>query len=105
RDVAARDDEHALFARPDGDVGALLDHALLDHLAALHQPDAQHLGAGDLRHRPHHGGHLPGPIGLDLLLRHSEGLRRTLARSWCSVTGDIPKFPGAYTKVAISVHK
>ena len=45
RDVLARDDEHALFARADRDVGALLDDALLDDLAALYETDAKHLRA------------------------------------------------------------
>ena len=59
RQIASRHHEHVLLVRADGDVGALLDDALLDDAPGLDQTDPEHLRArrGD---RPHDGGHLPG---------------------------------------------
>ena len=87
RHVLARHDEHALFARADGDVRALLDDALFDDLAALHEADAEHLGAGDLRHRAHHRGHLTGPTA-GYRTTTCKGLlcHRTLLRDACRLT-------------------
>ena len=60
RHALARHHEHALFAGADGDVRALLDDALFDDFAALNKTNAKDFGAGDLRHRAHHRGHLTG---------------------------------------------
>ena len=55
----AADHEQILFVRSHGDVDALLDDALLDHPAALHDADAQNFRARR-SDGPHHGRHLPG---------------------------------------------
>ena len=62
--VRRRHHERRLLALPDHDARALLDDALFDDAARLHEADAQDLGARLLRDRAHDGGHLSGAAGL-----------------------------------------